>query len=231
MSLMDWHFAQQEGLEQPNLGVVPTAVHEANVAVLDGSRIDRFGFSFQVPWNVIASDRTLDAAAPVAFKEGAGVLVFNPASRLDAAKAMRGATDRDLRIMTEVFGKKTLSGNYELMAAEVDATPNDAKWWAGRARNARVLVLLMYKRMNLGDAAAIHTVSAGGVRGFQFGDPDAAPFLVRLELFDTADRNYEIILTGKQANKPVITQAEINALVASFRPISVRPVSVKPANS
>ena len=83
----------------------------------------------------------------------------------------------------------------------------------------------MNKGMGLGDSTAIHPIESSRVRGFQFGDPDAAPYKVLLELFDTADRHYELVISGKDKNHPVITQAQINALVGSFRAISVEITS------
>jgi hypothetical protein len=51
------------------------------------------------------------------------------------------------------------------------------------------------------------------------GNPAIAPYSVELDLFDRNDRRYKIIIIGKDKKRPVLTQADINAMVASFRPI------------
>jgi hypothetical protein len=164
------------------------------------------------------------------FKEGAGLLIFNPADQVDGAKTMRGTTTRQLQLMTSVFGSQALQSNYELMAAEVQALPADVKWWAGRSKNVCSLILLTDKSLDLHDATAIHEIHSSVVRGFQFGDPNVLPSRVKLELFDEADRHYRIWITGKDKSTPCITQAQINGLVASFRGLSSGPVDSAPAN-
>jgi hypothetical protein len=163
------------------------------------------------------------------FKEGAGLLIFNPADQVDGAKTMRGTTTRQLQLMTSVFGSQALQSNYELMAAEVQALPA-VKWWAGRSKNVRSLILLTDKSLDLHDATAIHEIHSSVVRGFQFGDPNVLPSRVKLELFDEADRHYRIWITGKDKSTPCIAQAQINGLVASFRGSSSGPVDSAPAN-
>jgi hypothetical protein len=105
------------------------------------------------------------------------------------------------------------------MAAELGATPSQVKWWATRTANVRSLVLLNLKSMEMNDTNAIYQLTAEEMHGFQLGNPAIAPYRVELDLFDRNDRRYQIIINGKDEQRPVLTQAEINAMVASFRPI------------
>ncbi len=153
----------------------------------------------------------MKTVAALGIKGGSVLLVFNPADGVNGAKILRGNTSSQNKLMARVLGPKALTSNYEFMVAEVQATPGDVRWWARREWNVRNAILLMNKGMGLGDSTAIHPIESSRVRGFQFGDPDAAPYKVLLELFDTADRHYELVISGKDKNHPVITQAQINA--------------------
>jgi hypothetical protein len=225
MNWVAWHFARVASQARQNLDVVPTALTDKTTEEPEGPRIEKFGISFRVPWKEIDHDRTTGSIAIVNFKEGAGLVIFNPLAANDAAKIMRGSTTQQLRLMTSVFGSQALSSNYELLAAEVQASPADVKWWAGRSRNARSFILLTDKSSDLQDATAIHEIHSSLIRGFQFGDPDVSPYRVYLDLFDAADRHYRIWIAGKDKSMPCVTQAQINGLVASFRRLPSGPVS------
>jgi hypothetical protein len=230
MNLIVWHFAKETSEEAKNLNVLPTPLLDTSVAELKGLRIEKFGFSFQVPWNDVNRDSTATTGAAIFFKDGAGLLLFDPSSGVNAVEILKGNTTGQTELMTKVLGSQALSSNYELMAAEVLATPADVKWWVGRVRNTRNITLLMNKGMNLGDANTIHRISGKDVRGFQYGDPGLAPFLVRLSLFDTLDRQDEIVISGKDVHRPVISQAQINGMVASFVPMPSPVSSSSPSN-
>jgi hypothetical protein len=122
--------------------------------------------------------------------------------------------------MNGLLGARTLSFNYELMTSAVESTPADVKWWSTRMQNVRNLILLTNKSINIGDATVIYQIGSAEVRGFQFGDPNVLPYVVELDLFDAADNHYKVIITGKSKKRPGISQAEINALVASFHSLS-----------
>lgn len=215
MNWMAWHLAKEISQAHRNLEVVPTPLIDASVAKLSGPRIEKFGFSFQVPWRTIAQDRTTKSIAVVSFSEGGGLLIFDPAEA-NEAKIMRGTTVRQHKMLNDVFSSRTLSSNYELMASEVVSTPSEIKWWATRAHNIRTGLLLANKSLNVNDATVIHKIGSATVRGFQYGDPNIPPFFVQIDLFDRADKHYKLIISG---NRPVISQAQINALVSSFRPL------------
>jgi hypothetical protein len=56
------------------------------------------------------------------------------------------------------------------------------------------------------------------MQGFQEGAPNAAPYKTVLNLFDSNDRHYRIIVTG-EAGKPIpLTQAQLNSMIASIQP-------------
>ena len=119
--------------------------------------------------------------------------------------------------MEEIFGARALSSNYELMAAEVETTPNQIAWWSTRKQNTRNAILLVDKSGDLRDAHEIYKLASGELRGFQFGSPTVEPYIVQLDLFDPADHHYRILVTPSKQKKPVISQAQINTVVSSMR--------------
>jgi hypothetical protein len=206
--------------DRQKMNIVPTALRDTTVAKLSGPRIDRFGFSFQVPWDTVVVDHPGNQVAAIGFKSGASMMVFDPAAAIDSAQIMRGNTAHDRSLMNRIVGAKGLSSNYDLLSAAVQSTPNDVEWWASRAHNAGAFILLENKDMELVEVNSIHPVAAGAMRGFQFGDPDTAPYVVQLKLFDGFDRQYWITISGLHVHRAVITQSEINGLIASLQPVS-----------
>ena len=108
MSLIAWHFAREMSQMSPNLGVVPTPLVDTNVAKLDGPRIEKFGFSFQVPWKEIARDKTGKSIAGLAFKEGGSVIIFNPEDEVHGVQALQGKTPNEQKLMNGLLGARSV---------------------------------------------------------------------------------------------------------------------------
>jgi hypothetical protein len=106
------------------------------------------------------------------------------------------------------------------MAAELAATPSQVKWWSTRTTKARSLILLNLKSMEVLETTnRIYLQTSEEMHGFQIGDPALSPYKVELDLYDRSDRRYRILIAGKDLTHQVMTQAEINGMVASLRPI------------
>jgi len=227
-ALLDWarhdllalYFARETAKGEPNLSSVPEPVPDKTVAVLDGLHLNHFEYSLRVPWREADFERDAKSVVGIHFRSGAGLMMFDPLSAVDAVKEMRGRARSDTRKLRRIFGDRALSSNYDFMAAEMAVTPSEIKWWNPPGANARCLVLLNLKAMEIhGISNAIYRRSSEEMRGFQFGNPSVAPYQVELNLFDRNDRRYKIIITGKKPAGQAITQAEINAMVASLRSI------------
>lgn len=230
MHWMVWHFNRQFNEEHANLSIIATSLKDSTIAALSGTRIEKFGYSFQVPWAAVENEHAGKEVVSLRFNKGcAALLVFDPSSAIDGARLMQGSTARDHSIMNRILGAKTLSSNYDLMAAAVRARPDDVKWWNSRVQLAGSLIMLVQKSTDLVDVDSIHPVAIGSVRGFQFGDSDTAPYFVRLELFDNSDRHYRIWINGN--HRAIITQGEINGLIASLHTLPSQSVNSSPATA
>jgi hypothetical protein len=54
-----WQIARDLGRDDPRLSLLPIVLPDTRLATVDGLRIERFGYSFQVPWKVIDRQKDL----------------------------------------------------------------------------------------------------------------------------------------------------------------------------
>lgn len=210
-----WAFARFVAAPSFGMNMVPTFPADKSVAHLSGDRIERFGFTIQLPWKEIALDRTFSNTAFLTSKSDAVIEVRSPSGSFDSAKSMR-----DWANGVPALQEESLRTNYALVSAVMAEKPEQVKWWRTPGQNARDLNLLIRKYFDFQHCGALYSVNFGEVRGIQQGSPAVAPYDVKLDLFDSADKHYEITMGPRMHDRPVVTQAEINAMVASLRPIS-----------
>jgi hypothetical protein len=109
----------------------------------------------------------------------------------------------------------------------MSVTPGQIKWWRFRSsQNERAELLLYLKFIALtefspahaiNEARPVYTIASGDFRGFQLGDPGVPPYDTRINLFDGADRHLSFDVISPRGYGQVLTQEEINAIVASIR--------------
>jgi hypothetical protein len=211
------HTIRDFSRDDPSLSLLPVPIPTAATVPLAGPRIAAFGISVQSPWSDIVAQREVGKSMLATSSKEGVVLLFGPGFEPDAAAAWRGGPPKQNRVITSVLGERELSSNYELLSAAVRVTPKQAHWWATRRENARVMLLVMQKGLAMTRGTnAIYEVAHGELRGFQFGDPDVAPYVAALDLFDSHDRKYTIRIRSKTKDAPSFTQKQVNAMVASI---------------
>jgi hypothetical protein len=190
---------------------VPGDISDHGLAVLQGPRIFCGKFSIQIAMLNTSQTRSFREGCGGRFNEvGATFLSLDSNFFIDETQGKNAKSAKD-------NGKALPRSNYELLAAAMDTTPDQVKWWHSPWLNQRVSKQLTYKFANLRGHGKIYRISQRQMRGFQFGDPMVAPYEVTLELFDQIDRPIHLFIGGVGQNQPVSTQAEINALVASIQ--------------
>jgi hypothetical protein len=226
---LPWYQARQASHSAANLDLTPQILPDKSVASIDELTIKQFDFSFQVPWKHVSREVDGRLVSLLSFNEGASVLVQNPTEETSSVTIFRGDNPKENELARRIYGTRALSSNYELLAAELSAKPSDVHWWTSRERNIRSSVLLNIKasELELAHANAIFWQGNAEMRGFQFGNPAVAPFRVELVFFDRADRRYQVELNGPDPPRQFLTQAEVNAIVASMKPIPY-PANPKP---
>lgn len=129
----------------------------------------------------------------------------------------------------KLLSHEMLHSQFKLTQAAMLATPEQVKWWRFRSsQNERASLLLLLKFVALTESPPVHalatrpiyTIASGEFRGFQFGNPDLPPYDARIDLFDGADRHLAFDIWGVEGHGQVLTQEEINAMLASIRPVS-----------
>jgi len=210
--LRSLHLARQIYGDDPNLSATPRSLLQTSVIPLNGIRLKQFGFSFQIPWTERDFDRPSTSVDVFHFRGGGTVFVYNPYTQI-------------VPVMMPCIGaSKSVSTNYERMSAELQATPSALHWWSP-LRNARTMDLLSLKSFEFKTVegemlrGGVYVQQSGELRGYQLGDPAVSPYSVDLKLYDHEDRLYRVSIAGSQENHQIITQSQINAIVASLQPI------------
>jgi hypothetical protein len=212
--LEPWIVTRDIGRHDPRLNLVPATLPDKSLAALSGDRVEFYGFSFQIPGKKVAHRIDKKGISYLIFGDGTRIVIINPSSLFQALNAIRKDAHMD-----RILGQETVRTNYALMAAAMAATSDQVKWWRIPSQNARISALLGIKMDAIHDLNALYEVNSGELHGFQAGNPSIAPYKVILNLFDGADRHYQIWISGKDGSSPGLSQAEINAMVDSFRPI------------
>jgi hypothetical protein len=221
MDLLVLYFAHETAREHPLVALVPQLLTDTRRADLrDGVTVSRFGYSLQVPWTKVKAKNDLKTVTMVDFDDGSRMLLFDPATQADMVSQMGELKPAQAKIMREVFSNGELTSHYDFAKATLEANPTDISIFHSRTRNTRTLTLLETKFLYIvQDPSAIYSVSAGRMRGFQSGDPQKSPMFIQLFLFDPKDHMLQLILNGPRGStQPVLTQEQINAIIASVRP-------------
>lgn|GEM_PF-4744424 len=222
-SIAPWLHAQAMRRLDPRMSLVPMPLpSNADVPLSDAS-IDCYGFAIPLPKTQFDQIARGKALAMVYFHDR-GVLMIEDSESTSGMLEL-AVNSNDTR---RLVGLSSAQPKFKMMEAALQATPEQVKFWRFRsAGNERSEFLLVMKSIVLlqsslgvsGQIMPIRLISAGQLRGFEFGDPESAPYDARLDLFDEADRHLVFRILGQREDGPVLTQAEINAMVAGIRPV------------
>jgi hypothetical protein len=205
----DWQEVQGFCRDNPNLATVPIPLPDQSIAKLDGTRLEMGGLAFSVPGKEILRRRDFSHLSFVNFEDGLAISTPDGSSGLNLEKSIQANTSskKEADETRRLLGSRELNCCYGLLASELAITPSGLKWWN------------TWRTRRIGKANAIYEINAGEMRGFQMGNPSVAPYEVVLDLFDQGDRRHEIRINNARADRPFISQSEINAIVASMKPI------------
>ena len=215
--LLPWYWAMGMRSMSPELQIVPVDVPDKSITKLSPVHVTPPGYTFQVPWDDVVANKDTQSGSSVRFKSGYVVLAMKPASDSGFSSAFRKLPDGKRRALIRVFSEEEVRSGYQLLADTLQATPDQIRWWA-RTRNVKVSILFGLKFTEMIDSKAVFRVGNSDLKGFEFVDSLIAPRMVKLKLFDKTDQSYEIFVARAESGQP-IAQADINAIVASMRPI------------
>jgi hypothetical protein len=222
--LSPWLASSRLGNFDPRLRLIPAEPPSKSQATLSNTTIDRYGFEFQIPKDATLSSTSFKYMTILQFPSGA-MRINNPSR--DQREWTPILVVRDDKQAQKLLGNELLHSNFNLIQAAMLTTPDQVKWWRFRSsQNERADSLLLAKFLIVENSfpiqaltsSSIYSISAGEMRGFQFGDPTTPPYEVHLDLFDKSDRHLALDIVAAREHAQVLTQEEINAIVASIHP-------------
>jgi hypothetical protein len=199
------------------LRIVPIDPPDESLSELALVHVSPPGYAFQVPWDDVDTHKSTKSSSSVRFKSGIFVFAMAPTSDLGFASGSRKLPDDKMRVLLRVFGEGAMRSDYQFLTDELQETPDQIRWWA-RSRNVKASILLGLKWTEVSSSEAVFRIDGGDLKGFEFIDSESTPRMVKLKLFDRAEQLYEVLIASP-ATAPPITQPDINAIVASMRPI------------
>lgn len=219
-----WLGARALSSVEPRINAVPVSLTRQAQVPLSNASVDAFGFKIQLPNREIEKTRKTERFTFISFRDG-GWLLVEDMSPYPGADSIPSLVEFDKRA-EQLLGQELAHSEFKRMQAAMLTTPDQVKWWRFRSsRNMRASFLLGEKlfdlmecKQPLGPLGPIYAVSFGQFHGFQCGDPDVAPYDARIDLFDDSNRQIKLEIAGPQGHGPVLTQEELNAIVASIRP-------------
>lgn len=209
-------------LDDKGLYVVPETLPDSSLAVLSGTRIEVFGFSFQTPWAESPGIKSWPHLSHYVFHDnGVGILVNDPSEPHLNTAAIRKSPE-----IVQILGTNTANSECAFWTDAMSSTPSEIRWWKPPGRRlARSTILLGMKSMALTESLPVYRIQFGVVRGFQEGSPSSPSRQVRLILFDSADHEYEITIALGKAYS--MSQPQINAMIASLHPRPGSPAAIR----
>lgn len=205
-----WPEAQSIYRKNPAVAASPVDLPNRGVAPLSGVTAYLFGFQIQTPWKRLGTIREQSNVDYIPFpEENVTLAFFMPDSDSFARQMWAEEQGRDPY-------SRVVTSDYELFATILSATPDQVKWWRTNKQNEASSLLLEMKSQIVGGQKAIYRIEANGFHGFQEGDPAAPPYSVRLDLFDSADEHYELVISPDD-RRQALTQPQLNAMIASLR--------------
>ena len=221
--MQPWQVTQALAAVKPQIDMVPISLPNQAQAPLSKTSVDAFGFRFQLPNKGIDKTRVTRRIIFASFRDG-GTLLVEDMSPFPGADSIPLVAELNKRA-ERALGQELAHSEFKRMQAAMSTTPDQVKWWRLRSsRNMRAAFLLEEKFSDLigctsprDPSGPVYAISFGQFHGIQCGDPDAPPYDAHVEVFDAADRHFRMFISCPYGHGRVLTQEELNAMVASIR--------------
>lgn len=198
--------------KSPEMCVVPQGLEIASPADVPGTRFSYFGYEFELPWTDV-EEEVRESSVRIDSDSGKIVLFFDPAQQLDIVEERVVPGPESREEVVALLGKP----GYARYRDMLNATPDQLSVFMPREESFRVSVLLMMKALLAGSLSApgLHSFEHGDLRGFQFGDPQAADTVI-VHVFDKADQHLEFNFFAQDPDAK-LSQDEINRLIHTLK--------------
>ena len=218
--VLNWRKAQQMGKSNPRLFLVPQPLRDQTVSGVTGTKLEEFGYQFEVPWPEPETEIRKKWLADYLFPGGRGMVFENPAEQHGLIATMREATAGTQAKAISFLGARS---EYDLLSAELNITPDDVSplfWTKGAKYGAALLNLKgLFWSSSAYPWSGVFSLQSNGFRGFQFGDPSRDD-LISLDFFDASDHEFKFFMFVRKNSSVRFAQPELNRIVQTLRPIA-----------
>lgn len=225
-----WHFGvaalfvletHYVGWKFPVVKQTPVELTDLSIAQAPGQKLTYFGYEFEVPWDIDEQKtKQIGKMELIAFRSG-NALVFSRPGPKEFVQTFLLATKVGPDKVRSLWGEEALKSDYSLYRLILEATPGEVTLFTRRKDAVRSSMLILFKgvMMPRGGESGVFRVRAGKFQGFQFGDPQARPKSLNVEIF-VDDGGLSFAFSQKaEGPAPAITQAEINRVVQTVRKV------------
>jgi hypothetical protein len=226
-----WHFGvaalfvletRYVGWKFPLVKKTPMELADLSVAQAPGQTLSYFGYEFEVPWDIDqGKTKQIGKMELIAFRSG-NALVFSRAAPREFVQTFLSTTKVDPDKVRTLWGGEALASDYSLHRLILEATPREVTLFTPREDAVRSSMLILFKGIMTprGGESGIFRVRTDKFQGFQYGDPQARPKSLNVEIFaDDGGLSFAFAQKG-QGLSPAITQPEINRVIQTVRKIS-----------
>jgi hypothetical protein len=199
--------------------VVPTELANFSISQAAGSKLDYFGYEFEVPWTDIAESKKLNSNhVLVNFHSGlqVSVTVLPTKEFVDGVAVSFGVSPE---VFESKIGYEAAHSDYEFLRRLYALTPDKMNIWAASPSvHYRDIIFLRIKYGSLMPWAdsGIFSVANQSYKGFQQGNPDSRPNGILVNLY-ADDGSVEFEFNQENYQNPMgISQSEINRVIQSL---------------
>jgi hypothetical protein len=199
------------------LWIVPQPLADVSVDNSSGRKFSVLGYELESPWTNFEKETK--------YQTGGVTLTFSFGE-------IFAYTDEDLaylkkkaftNLVSDTMGNAVISSNYAFRSKVLFLTPRDMHFFPSpRTRTAIDELFINYKQLlEVGPAGrtGMFSFQTDAVRGFQIGNPTQSR-LVEIYAFSNQDREVTIGVRQDHGPKGELTQAKINRILYSLRPVA-----------
>jgi len=202
------------------LWVVPAPLRVAANEPCKGRTFSYFGYEFETPWTQVKRERKQESVAALNFSGRQFVTIFDPAQSANELDLMKQSAAKRGVELRAVLGDEAGRSRYALRSWMWNLTPADLRLFSSRQKMASSSVFLTLKKIWMtGIKGGLYSFETSRFRGFQKGGPGQDDVII-IEAFDAQDRKIEIWIGAERGSKNRPSQADINTILYSLRPVS-----------
>ena len=208
--------------KSPLVKKTPKELTDLSVSQAPGQKLSYFGYEFEVPWDLDEQKtKQIGKMELIAFRSGNAIL-FSKAAPREFVQTFLSSTKVDPDKVRNFWGEEALESDYSLHRLILEATPGQVTLFTRREDAARGAMLLVMKGIMIprSGESGVFRLRTGKFQGFQYGDPQARPKSLNVEIF-ADDGGLSFAFAQKaEGTALAITQAEINRVVQTVHKIS-----------